>query len=173
MKGTDLTIKAEQSYDTETGDVTSQMTTLAASDADVFVLGATLLACPTALNQLGASSWKPLVYMSGTCTSKTLMNAAGANGNGVLSVTPLMDPNDPQWASNDAMSLYKAQVAKYTPDADVGNGIVAYGWTTAALLDDALEQGEGTEPARGDAGGAHDHRGEGRRVCSSPPRNGQ
>jgi branched-chain amino acid transport system substrate-binding protein len=138
VKGTDLTIKAEQSYDTETGDVASQMTTLAASNADVFVLGATLLACPTALNQLGTSSWKPLVYMSGTCTSKTLMTLAGANGNGVLSVTPLMDPNDPAWANNTAMALYKAQVPKYTPEADVGNGIVAYGWTTAALLEHAL-----------------------------------
>ena len=138
VKGTSLTIKAEQAYDTETGDVTSQMTALAASNADVFVLGATLLACPTALNQLGSSSWKPLVYMSGTCTSKTLMSIAGANGNGVLSVTPLMDPNDPAWASNDAMALYKAQVPKYAPAADVANGIVAYGWTTAALLDEAL-----------------------------------
>ena len=138
IKGTGLTIKAEQQYDTETGDVTAQMTALAASNADVFVLGATLLACPTALNQLGSSSWKPLVYMSGTCTSKTLMTIAGANGNDVLSVTPLMDPNDPQWANNEAMALYKAQVPKYTPDADVGNGIVAYGWSTAALLEDAL-----------------------------------
>jgi branched-chain amino acid transport system substrate-binding protein len=146
VKGTDLTIKAEQDYDTETGDVTSQMTALAASNADVFVLGATLLACPTALNQLGSSSWKPLVYMSGTCTSKTLMSIAGANGNGVLSVTPLMDPNDPQWANNDAMALYKAQVPKYTPAADVANGIVAYGWTTAALLDDALSKAK--EPNR-------------------------
>ena len=99
------------------------------------------------------------MYMSGTCMSKTLMTLAGANGNGVLSVTPLMDPNDPQWASNDAMKLYKEQVPKYTPDADVGNGIVAYGWTTAALLEDALGKVEGTEPARGDAGGAHAHRG--------------
>ena len=171
MKGTDLTIKAEQSYDTETGDVTSQMTTLAASDADVFVLGATLLACPTALNQLGASSWKPLVYMSGTCTSKTLMNAAGANGNGVLSVTPLMDPNDPQWASNDGdVAVQGAGGEVHARRRRRGTA----SWRTAGrprrCSTMRSSKVEGAEPARGHAGGAHDHRGEGRRVCSSPPR---
>ena len=45
------------------------------------------------------------------------------------------------------MKLYKAKVKKYTPDADVGNGIVAYGWTTAALLEDDARQGEGSRTA--------------------------
>jgi branched-chain amino acid transport system substrate-binding protein len=140
VKGTDLKIVQEQSYDTETGDVTSQVTSLASTNADVFVLAATLLACPQSLNQLASTGWKPLVYMSGTCTSKTLMNAAGANGDGVLSVAPIMDPNDPQYADNAAMKLYKEQVPKYSPEADVGNGIVAYGWTAGAALVQILEQ---------------------------------
>ena len=82
------------------------MTSLAATNADVFVLGATLLACPTSLTQVARRSWKPITYMSGTCTSKTLMTIAGAAGDGVLSVAPLMDPNDPQYAerrSDDAL----------------------------------------------------------------------
>jgi branched-chain amino acid transport system substrate-binding protein len=145
VKGTNLKIVQEQTYDTETGDVTSQVTSLAATNADVFVLGATLLACPTALNQLGSTSWKPLVYMSGTCTSKTLMAIAGANGNNVVSVSPLMDPNDPQWQSNAAMKLYKEQVPKYAPDADISNGIVVYGWTTAALLADMLSKADAAD----------------------------
>src|SRR6201999_569030 len=62
IKGTDLKIVQEQTYDTETGDVTSQVTSLAATNADVLVLGATLLACPQALNQVGSTGWKPLVY---------------------------------------------------------------------------------------------------------------
>jgi branched-chain amino acid transport system substrate-binding protein len=139
VKGTKLKIVATKEYDPETGDVTSQITSLAASKAQVFVLGATLLACPQSLNQLGASGWKPLVYMSGTCTSKTLMSAAGANGNNVLSVAPIMDPNDPKFASNPAMQLYKEQVPKYAKDADVSNGIVAYGWSTAALFADMVK----------------------------------
>jgi len=144
---TELTIVDEQGYDPETGEVASQVTSLAATNADAFVLGATLLACPTALNEVAASGWQPITYMSGTCTSKTLMTIAGASGDAVLSVTPLMDPNDPQWADNDAMVLYKEKVAQYAPaDTDVGNGIVAYGWTAAAALEELLSRVE--DPTR-------------------------
>jgi branched-chain amino acid transport system substrate-binding protein len=136
---TDLTIADEQTYDPETGEVGTQVTSLATSNADVLVLGATLLACPTALTDVASTGWKPLVYMSGTCTSKTLMTIAGPAGDGVLSVAPLMDPNDPTYATDAAMQLYKASIAKYAPaGTDAGNGIVAYGWTAAATLEAIL-----------------------------------
>ncbi len=57
----------------------------------------------------------------------------------MLSVTPLLDPADPNNDTNEAMTLYKEQVAKYASDADVTDGIVAYGWTTGALLVKILE----------------------------------
>ncbi|HEX5095925.1 MAG TPA: ABC transporter substrate-binding protein [Acidimicrobiia bacterium] len=140
IEGTDITIKQEETYDPEGAEVAAQVTSLAASGADVFVLGATLLACPSALNEMGKAGWKPsVVYMSGTCTSKTLMAAAGDNGAGVLSVSPLMDPNDPQFASDEAMTLYKEKIAQYGNGADATNGIVAYGWSAGAALQKSLE----------------------------------
>ena len=45
----------------------------------------------------------------------------------------------PDYASDEAMQLYKETVAQYQPEADVENGIVAYGWTQAAVLIEALE----------------------------------
>src|SRR5262249_26309049 len=42
-------------------------------------------------------------------------------------------------ASNAAMQLYKAQVKKFEGTADSSDGIVAYGWTTAALFAKILE----------------------------------
>ena len=105
IKGTDLTIAGEQTYDPDTGEVGTQVTSLAATNADAFVLGATLLACPTALTDVASSGWKPITYMSGTCTSKTLMSIAGPAGDGVLSVSPLMDPNDPAYVDNAQMKL--------------------------------------------------------------------
>ena len=146
VEGTDLTIVAEETYDPETSEVASQVTSLASTGADVWVLGATLLACPTALNNAAEAGWRPLIYMSGTCTSKTLMAAAGANGDGVISVAPLMDPNDPQWAQNEAMTLYKEKIAAYGEGADPTNGIVAYGWTVAALFEELMGRVE--EPTR-------------------------
>ncbi|MDZ4825711.1 MAG: ABC transporter substrate-binding protein [Actinomycetota bacterium] len=139
VEGTGLTIAATETYDTATGEVASQITTLAATDADVFLLGATLTACPTVLNELAGSGWDPIVYMSGTCTSKTLMGLAGQNGDGVISVAPLLDPADPANASNEAMTLYNEKVAQYQPEAAADNGIVAYGWSAAAMLVYTLE----------------------------------
>ena len=134
VKGTQLKVVQTQSYDAEGSDVKTQVTSLASTHADAFLLAAALLACPNALIAAGAAGWKPITYMSGTCVSKVLFSLAGASANNVLSVTPLLDPADPSNASNPAMQLYKAQVKKYQSSADTDDGIVAYGWTTAALL---------------------------------------
>ena len=139
IKGTDLKLVQTQSYDAEGADVKSQVTSLAATHADAFVIGAALLACPSALNAKGDAGWNPITYLSGTCVSKLLMLASGKNGAGVLSVSPLLDPADPANDSNSAMQLYKTNVKKYS-DADVADGIVAYGWTTAALFGEILRQ---------------------------------
>jgi hypothetical protein len=40
------------------------------------------------------------------------------------------------------MMEYREKVAQYQPEADLDNGIVAYGWTQAALLVEALENAE-------------------------------
>jgi branched-chain amino acid transport system substrate-binding protein len=139
VKGSTLRIVKEASYNAEGADVKTQVTDLAASGADTFVIGGTLLACPAALTAAHDAGWKPLTYMSGTCVSKVLFNLGGDGADGVLSVTPLSDPADPANAGKAAMQLYKAQVAKYQPSADTSDGIVAYGWSTAAILQKILE----------------------------------
>jgi branched-chain amino acid transport system substrate-binding protein len=140
VKGTQLKIVQQQTYDPEGAEVKSQVTSLASTNADVFVLGGTLLACPNALNAMGDAGWKPIVYMSGTCVSKVLLSLAGKNADGLLSVTPLIDPSNPANDSNAAVKTYKTQVKKYASDADVTDGIVAYGWTTGALFAKILEE---------------------------------
>jgi branched-chain amino acid transport system substrate-binding protein len=140
IKGTKLKLVQTQSYDPEGASVNSQVASLAATHADAFVIGATLLACPAALNAEGAAGWHPITYMSGTCVSKLLLTAGGKNSDKVISVTPLLDPANPNNASNAAMQLYKTKVKQYQPKADVSDGIVAYGWSTAALFAEILRR---------------------------------
>jgi branched-chain amino acid transport system substrate-binding protein len=141
VEGTDLRVVQEETYNPEQFDTSSQVTSLASSNADVFVIGATLLACPDALGAMRDSGWQPsIVYMSGTCTSKTIIEGAGEAAEGVISVLPGLDAADPGNASNEAVSLYNEKVAEYSPDADPTNGVVAYGWTTAAMLVETLSQ---------------------------------
>ncbi len=52
----------------------------------------------------------------------------------------LMDPANPMYAEVEAMKLFKEKIAQYQPEADPTNGIVAYGWTTAALMADLLQR---------------------------------
>lgn len=139
IKGTQLKIVQTQSYDAEGADVKSQVTSLAATKADAFVVGAALLACPAALSAKQDANWHPITYLSGTCVSKLLLSAGGKGSEGLVSVTPLLDPSDPNNDGNAAMKLYKEQVKKYSK-ADVGDGIVAYGWTTGAAFAEILRQ---------------------------------
>lgn len=139
IEGTDITIAKEETYNPEQFDTKSQITSLAASQADVLILGATLLACPDALSNVNESGWAPLVYLSGTCTSKTIIGLAGEAADGVISVSSFMDPADPQWESNAQMQLFKETVGTYGPDdADPESGVIGFGWSAGAMLVETL-----------------------------------
>jgi len=139
IEGTDIKVVKVEKYAPGSSDVNSQVTSLAATKADAFFDGATLLACPNALQQQKAANWDAIVWVSGTCISKTLMGIAGQNADKVISSTNVQDPQNPAYADEAAMTDYKAKVKQYQPDADVDNGIVAYGWTQGALLVETLK----------------------------------
>ena len=145
IEGTDIEVVATERYAPGAqSDVSSQITSLAASGADVFFNGGTLLPCPDALTKAAQAGWeREITWVSGTCISKTLMGLAGEAAAGVYSISNIKDPLDPQYDSDEAMSLYKEKVAQYTPEADIENGIVAYGWTQAAVFVEALQNAEG------------------------------
>ncbi len=148
IEGSGITVVATQRYDAGLAtDVSSQVTNLANSDADVFFNGATLLPCPTGMQKADELGWDALKYVSGTCASKTLIGAAGPAADGVLSASNVMDPSNTDWDSDERMQLYKETVeawrtANNVEGADVTNGVVAYGWTLGELFVDALENAE-------------------------------
>ena len=137
--GTKIKVLKVEKYAPGANEVGAQMTSLAATKADAFFDGATLLACPDALKKAQAANWKPITFVSGTCISKTLMGIAGDAAEGAISATNLEDPFNPKFASDPALKLYRQKVKQYEPDADLDNGIVAYGWTQGALMVEALK----------------------------------
>lgn len=56
-------------HDPAAPDVTDEITTLAASDADVVLLGTTGAACSQSMAAIAASSWDPETFLSYTCQS--------------------------------------------------------------------------------------------------------
>lgn len=140
IEGTDIEVVQVTKYPAGAGDVSSQITSLAATKADAFFNGSTLLACPNALEKAKAAGWNAITFVSGTCISKTLMGLAGANAEGVIAATNIMDPIDPAYAEHPLMVEYKADLEEYgADDVDPENGIVAYGYTQAAVLVEVLK----------------------------------
>ena len=148
IEGTDIEVVAVETYPTGAAEVGAQITSLANSDADAFFNGATLLACPDGLAKAKQAGWEPITWVSGTCISKTLMGIATSSqaSDNVLSLTNIMDPLNPAFADDPAMKEYRQQVPKFQPDADLDNGIVAYGWTQAAIFTEAVKAAD--EPTR-------------------------
>lgn len=142
IEGSDITITKVSTYPPGANEVASQVTGLAATGADTFFNGATLLACPNALTKANEDNWKrAYTFVSGTCISKTLMGIAGEDADGVLATTNLMDPQNPAFADDEAMTTYKSTIKDYgAKDVDVDNGIVAYGYTQAAIFQYVLEK---------------------------------
>ena len=141
IEGTGITVVDEQKYNTTDPDVTSQVTTMASSGADTTLLAATALKCPQALNAIKDSGWKPLTYISATCTSSTIVGLAPDANNGVISSIYLKDPSDPEWNDDPSMKEFQTVGAQNGLSADdLKNGIVGYGWTMGALLVDTLQQ---------------------------------
>ena len=147
VEGTEIEVVAVEKYPTGSSDTSAQITSLAATDADAFFNGGTALACPDALSKASEAGWAPITWVSSTCTSDTLMGAAGAAGDGVYSAFNLKDPRDPQWDDDEAMVEYLATVNEHKPDDfRPTNSVVSYGYTQGALFIEALEQME--EPTR-------------------------
>ena len=143
IEGTDIEVVKVEKYATGASEVATQITSLASSGANAFFNGATLLACPGALQSAADANWqRDFTWVSSTCTSKTLMGIAGADADGVYSISNIKDPQDPQWDDDEAMSLYRETVEKYFPGTDTDNGIVAYGWTQGAAFVEALRNAE-------------------------------
>lgn len=141
IEGTDIKVVKVAKYQGGSNDVASQVTSLAASGADVFFNGSTLLACPTALEEATKNSWKRTeTFVSGTCISKTLMGIAGKNADGVVAVTNTMDPQNPAYKDTPEMKEYLQTLKDFgAKDVDPENGIVAYGYTQAAVFEYVLK----------------------------------
>lgn len=149
IEGTQITVVADTKYNPGDADLSSQITTLAASGADTAFLATTGLPCANALNSLKSSGWKPAAYISATCTSSTIIGLAqGGAADGVISSIYLKDPSDPEWTSDAGMQQFQTLGAQYGIGAeDLKNGIVGYGWTMGQLLVDTLKGGDLTRQA--------------------------
>jgi branched-chain amino acid transport system substrate-binding protein len=148
IKGTDIEIVAEESYEVTDPTVSSQMSKLASSDADTFLNISTPKFSAQAIAAQAKLGWKVLHILNNVGASKKLvLEPVGLeNAQGIVSTSYFMDPEDPQWADDPAMAEYKEGMERFEPRADPEDPFHVYGWAVANTMVRALEGME--EPTR-------------------------
>jgi len=137
-------VVAKQSYEFTGADVTSQIGTLKASGADTLMLFATpkfFLQAITTTHRLG---WKPQVYIASVSIEPTLMGIARFNApeltRGALSIAFVKNPNDPVWAKDKAVALYRSIMRKHNPSGRPTDVYNWYGMTVAWTMVETLKR---------------------------------
>ncbi|MEZ7131766.1 ABC transporter substrate-binding protein [Nonomuraea sp. AD125B] len=141
IEGTQLTIVAEQSYEVTDPSIDPQMRNLAGSKADVFLdvttpkFGSQALAA-----DVRNTGWNPLHIINNVAASITVLKPVGFdNVQGVVSSSYYKDPNDPTWATDAEMTLYKQKVKQYAPGADPNIPYLTFGWAVASSFHKAMD----------------------------------
>ena len=94
-------------------------------------------------NKLG---WKPkLVVNNIVASASNVMTIAGEGGSNKLvdasiSGVFLKDPNDPKWARDDGVALYRQIMKRYAPGANPKDAYHVYGMAVGFTLVEALKK---------------------------------
>jgi branched-chain amino acid transport system substrate-binding protein len=137
-------IVASASYELTTPDVGSQVALLKASGADTFMLFATpkfFIQAVVAAHRLG---WKPRLYVASVSIEPGIMAIARHNApeltKGALSIAFVKNPNDPVWAKDKAVALYRSIMRRHHPSGRVADVYHWYGMTVAWTMVETLRK---------------------------------
>ncbi|MDO9284943.1 MAG: ABC transporter substrate-binding protein [Aquabacterium sp.] len=133
------------SYEVTDATVDSQLIQLQATGADVLISGVTGKFGAMVIRKAADLGWKAMHFVpSGVASVTSTINPAGPErAVGVITSVYAKDPSDTAWADDAGMKAYKAFMAKYYPEGNVGESYNAYGYMTAILMHRVLEQCNG------------------------------
>ena len=142
----DIDLIAEELHDPAAPDVTTEMTTLIASGADVFVAGTTAAFCPQTVGTLASvPSWRPMFFMSYTCQSlpayfapvQDFADTLQKEGSGVLIANYSKVCGDPRYENDPSMVLTRMVLEDYS-DVTCEDGQYSGGIFFAQVVVDIL-----------------------------------
>ena len=132
----------EATYETSEPTVDSQVVTLQASGADVFLIAATPKFAAQAIRKAFDIGWTPARYMTDVSQSiASVMKPAGPEkSKGVITAVYGKDPTDARWKNDPGYKEYAAFVAKYMSAKDLIDANVVYGFGLGATMVQVLKQ---------------------------------
>jgi branched-chain amino acid transport system substrate-binding protein len=137
-------VVAKQSYEFTGADVSSQVSLLKASGADTLMLFATPKFFLNAIRAVHNLGWKPRVYVASVSIEPTIMSIARLNApeltRGALSIAFVKNPNDPVWAKDKAVALYRSIMRRHHPTGKPSDVYNWYGMTVAWTMVETLRK---------------------------------
>lgn len=140
----DTVVKA-LSYEVTDPTIDSQLISLQSGGFDALILGVTGKFGAMGIRRTAELGWKPTVYIaSGAATvASTIVPAGAERAIGTITSVYTKDPSDPSWAEDAGIKAYKAFMAKWYPEGNPDESYNAYGYMTAIVLHQMLEQCKG------------------------------
>lgn len=148
IEGSQVTILDEiQTYEAADTTVDSQITTLAATNADVLLSAVAVVRLQvSALTKARELGWNPIVLLPGfTQGFSTVLQPSGADTffDEIYSTGFVKIPSDPQWSSDPAVVEFLDRMEQYSPEANANIPNAVWGYATAATFVHALEAMDG------------------------------
>jgi branched-chain amino acid transport system substrate-binding protein len=139
-------IVAAEPYEPTAADVQAQVAKLRSSGANVFAIFAAGKFPVQAYGVANRLGWKPKLVVTNIVASAsnlmTLASEGGANKlvDATISGVFLKDPNDPKWAKDSGVALYRQIMKRYAPGANANDAYHVYGMAVAYTLVEALKK---------------------------------
>ena len=132
----------EATYEVSDATIDSQLATLQASKATVFVDITTPKFAAQAVRRAYDSGWKPIHYLNqvGASIATVLKPAGVEKAVGAFTIGYYKDPTDEQYDNDPEMQRYKQFMKDYYPEGDVNDGINAYAYMSAQTMVQVLKQ---------------------------------
>jgi branched-chain amino acid transport system substrate-binding protein len=151
IAGKGPTIVAKQSHEYLDPDVSSQLAQLESSGADTLLLFTTPRFAIQGFVAAHRLNWRPQVYVASVSIEPGIMAIARLNApeltRGALSVAFVKNPNDPIWAKDPALRLYRTIMKRHYPRGKPSDVYNWYGMTVAWTMVETLRKA-GKSPTR-------------------------
>jgi branched-chain amino acid transport system substrate-binding protein len=137
-----IPIVAALPYEVSDATIDSQIISLKASGADIFLNVATPKFAAQAIRKIAEIGWKPVHLLNNVSNSVGgVLRAAGLeNAKGILTSAYTKDPTDATWKDDPARKEWVAFMDRYFPDGDKTSSFTVYGYSVAQTLVQVLRQ---------------------------------
>ena len=134
--------RSSQTYNTSDPTINSQVVSLKASGADVFLIVTVPKFSAQAIRKAYDIDWHPqeFVISVGSSIAGAIRPAGFEAAKGVISAAYQKDPADPQWKDDPAMKAWNVWMDKYNPRIDKSDYYAPYGYNIGFAVVQLLRQ---------------------------------